>query len=41
MDFYLSNAEKEMIRAFVPENFKMMDVGKLDVLDEAERFVNQ
>ena len=39
MDFYLSNAKTQTISGFVPENFKMMDVGKLDVLDEAERFV--
>lgn len=41
MDFYLSNAEKEIICGFVPTDFKMMDVGKLDVLDEAERFVGE
>lgn len=40
MDFYLSNAEMEKISGFVPNDFKMMDVGKLDVLDEAERFIN-
>jgi len=39
MDFYLSNAKTQTISGFVPENFKMMDVGKLDVLDEAEKFV--
>jgi NDP-sugar pyrophosphorylase family protein len=39
MDFYLSNAKTQTICGFVPENFKMMDVGKLDVLDEAEKFV--
>lgn len=39
MDFYLSNLKNEIISGFVPENFRMMDVGKLDVLDEAERFV--
>ena len=41
MDFYLTNAEKEKISGFVPNDFKMMDVGKLDVLDEAERFVEE
>jgi len=41
MDFYLSNAEKEIISGFIPDNFNMMDVGKLDVLDEAERFVRE
>lgn len=40
MDFYLSNAASQTISGFVPQDYKMMDVGKLDVLDEAERFVN-
>ena len=40
MDFYLSNAQTQIINGFVPSDFKMLDVGKLDVLDEAERFVN-
>jgi NDP-sugar pyrophosphorylase family protein len=39
MDFYLSNAQNEVISGFVPENFKMLDVGKLNVLGEAEKFV--
>ena len=41
MDFYLSNAANQMISCFVPNNFKMLDVGKLDVLDEAEKFVRE
>lgn len=41
MDFYLSNAKTQTISGFVPENFKMMDVGKLDVLDEAEKFIQK
>ena len=40
MDFYLSNAASQTISGFIPQDFKMMDVGKLDVLDEAERFIN-
>ena len=40
MDFYLSTIKNEIISGFVPENFNMMDVGKLEVLEEAERFVN-
>lgn len=40
MDFYLSNVTSQDIRGFIPEEYKMMDVGKLDVLDEAEKFVN-
>lgn len=39
MDFYLSNATSKVITGFVPTDYRMMDVGKLDVLDEAERFV--
>lgn len=39
MDFYLSTIKNEIISGFVPDNFKMLDVGKLDSLDEAERFV--
>jgi len=39
MDFYLDNAAQQVISGFVPQNYKMLDVGKLDVLDEAERFV--
>ena len=39
MDFYLSNAPQQLIKGYVPNDFKMMDVGKLNVLDEAEKFV--
>jgi NDP-sugar pyrophosphorylase family protein len=39
MDFYLSNADNQTICGFIPENFSMIDVGKLDVLENAERFV--
>jgi len=39
MDFYLSNVSSGKISGYTPENFKILDVGKLDVLDEAERFV--
>jgi len=41
MDFYLSNAQTQVIKGFIPTNFHMLDVGKLNVLDEAERFVNR
>jgi hypothetical protein len=40
MDFYLSNAQTQRINGFIPDNFHMLDVGKLNVLDEAELFVN-
>ena len=39
MDFYLSNVDKNRITAYVPAGYKMLDVGKLDVLNEAEEFV--
>jgi len=39
MDFYLSNAEKQIISAYEQSDFHMLDVGKLDVLDDAEKFV--
>jgi len=39
MDFYLSNAPTQLISGFIPSDYKMLDVGKLNVLDEAEKFV--
>jgi len=39
MDFYLSLVQTQIIKGFVPLNFQMMDVGKLNVLEEAEEFV--
>lgn len=41
MDFYLRNVCSEHISGFVPENYSMLDVGKLDVLEQAERFVTE
>ncbi len=41
MDFYLSNVQTQIIKGFIPTDFRMMDVGKLDVLEEAERFVKK
>ena len=38
IDLYLSIAEKEILRAFIPENYRMMDVGKINQLSEAEAF---
>ena len=40
IDLYLYIAEKEILRAFVPENYRMMDVGKIAQLSEAENFAN-
>ena len=39
MDFYLNNAATKTINGFVPVDFNMLDVGKLNILDEAERFL--
>ena len=38
IDLYLSIVEKEILRAYVPENYRMMDVGKIDQISEAESF---
>jgi NDP-sugar pyrophosphorylase family protein len=40
IDLYLSIAQKEILRAFVPENYRMMDVGKINQLSEAEAFAS-
>jgi mannose-1-phosphate guanylyltransferase len=40
IDFYLAIASQMEIRGFVPENLKMIDVGKIDSLHEAELFLN-
>ena len=39
MDFYLSNVRNQIIKGYTPTDFKMMDVGKLNVLEEAGRFL--
>jgi NDP-sugar pyrophosphorylase family protein len=39
MDFYLENMKQNNILSFVPNDYKMIDVGKLNVLEEAEKFV--
>ena len=41
MDFYLSNVHTEKITGYIPRDYKMLDVGKLDVLDEAEEFCSK
>lgn len=37
-DFYIDVCARCQIRGYVPEGFRMMDVGKIDVLSEAEAF---
>ena len=38
IDLYLSICGKEVLRAYIPENYRMMDVGKISQLSEAEAF---
>jgi NDP-sugar pyrophosphorylase family protein len=38
IDLYVHIAEKEVLRSFIPENYRMMDVGKISQLSEAEAF---
>ncbi len=38
IDFYLSICEKAELKAFVPNDYRMMDVGKIDQIEEAETF---
>ncbi|MBR2167069.1 MAG: nucleotidyltransferase family protein [Paludibacteraceae bacterium] len=38
IDFYLSICEKAELKAFVPNDYRMMDVGKIDQIEEAENF---
>lgn len=40
VDFYLQMADKYIIKAYVKNDLKMVDVGKLTSLKEAEDFVN-
>ena len=37
MDFYLENCDKFDIRGMAVDNLQLLDVGKLDTLDLAER----
>ena len=37
-DFYIEQCREHVIKAFVPSDYRMMDIGKIDSLDEAERF---
>ena len=39
VDFYLEVCKKENIGCFIPKDFRIVDVGKLDTLHEAEEFV--
>ncbi len=39
IDFYLRHCNNHEIMGFVPDNFRMLDVGKLEAIAEAEEFV--
>lgn len=41
IDFYLEICRTETIKSFSPDNFRMMDVGKIDSLQKAEKFITQ
>lgn len=41
IDFYLSQADKNLIKGYIPENYIMLDIGKLDVLTQAEQFISE
>ena len=38
ISFYLRIMHKEPLQAFIPTNYRMMDVGKMDQIEQAERF---
>lgn len=38
IDLYVNIADKEVLRAYVPNNYCMMDVGKIDQISKAETF---
>ena len=40
IDFYLSICHETTIQSYAPNNLRMIDVGKLDALKDAERFVS-
>ena len=42
IDFYISICEKEfsILKAFIPSDYKMMDVGKIEQIKEAEQFAD-
>jgi hypothetical protein len=38
IDFYLRTMHQVPFRAYVPADYRMMDVGKIDQIEEAEAF---
>lgn len=41
MDFYLKNASSYVISGYLKEDLRLMDVGKIDTLDQAEQFLQE
>ena len=41
MDFYLDNCASAPIKGYVADGMKLMDVGKLNTLQEAEKFITE
>jgi hypothetical protein len=39
MDFYLKACENHLIRGYEAKDLRLLDVGKLDTLDNAEEFI--
>ena len=40
IDFYLNTCKDEKIKAYTQEGLQLLDVGKLDSLERAEKFIN-
>jgi hypothetical protein len=40
VDFYLSACATHLIKGFEAIDLRLMDVGKMDTLDQAENFIN-
>ena len=41
IDFYLSTCHRAHIVGLVKDDLRLMDVGKIETLDQAENFINQ
>ena len=41
IDLYLNCCQKETVRGYIPENYEMMDVGKTEMLSQAEAFAKR
>ena len=41
MDFYFKNCHNEKIAGYLSENLSILDVGKLNSLEQAEQFISQ